>query len=487
MSLAWLFDSFRLFGQGLSFCLLRAPNSRTPITGFASFGLITFFFTGLLTLTSYFRAGEESFFVESAYGGYALLLLALLAASALAANIIGRSSLWLSLASITLVSVSTWTLLLILWTFDLQVYEVSMSGAARIVFGVILLCLFRIYLHFMQPRNAIRIITASLFTLSLLFWPWTQSLQQTIFLSMPSEEEFAAEEFEMADKRQHFDSEAVFSAQSALLQKQLTRISAQNPDKIDLYAIGVAGDGNERVFRNEVEYLGKLLPSRLDAHYLPLVNTLENSDNKAIASFTNLKNTLQDFSGKMDLQQDILLVYLTSHGSKDHKFIVQLGDLPLTQITPGELDSALIDSGIKHQIIIVSACYSGGFIEPLRNKHRLIITAARKDRTSFGCGADSEITWFGKAFWAEAMNEHNDFEQAFMQAKSVIAGWETRADYIASEPQISMGKEMQSHLKLWQKQLPDDRPRLPFFIASKSRAGAQPTVPQPAKDTAGSR
>ena len=177
----------------------------------------------------------------------------------------------------------------------------------------------------------------------------------------------------------------------------------------------------------------------------------------------------------MDLQQDILLVYLTSHGSKDHKFIVQLGDLPLTQITPGELDSALIDSGIKHQIIIVSACYSGGFIEPLRNEHRLIITAARKDRTSFGCGADSEITWFGKAFWAEAMNEHNDFEQAFMQAKSVIAAWETRADYTASEPQISMGKEMQSHLKSWQKQLPANRPKLPFF-ADCPKVGPGPNL-----------
>lgn len=487
MNLAWLFDAFRLLGQGLSFCFLRAPKSRTPITGFASFGLIAVFFSGLLTISNYFRAGENSFFVESAYGGYALLLLVVLAASALAANIIGRKSLWLSLASIATVVISTWTILLIVWTYDLQIYEVSMSGAARIVFGIILLCLLRVHTHFMQPRNALRIIAASLFTLGLSFWPWTQSLQQPIFFEMPSEEDFADAEFEMVDERKQFDIETVFSAQATILQKQLSRISVQNPDKIDLYAIGVAGDGGERVFRNEVEYLGKLLPSRLDAHYLPLVNTLEKGENNAIASFTNLKNVLQDFSGKMDLQQDILLVYLTSHGSKDHKFILQLGNLPLTQITPRELDSALIDSGIKHQIIIVSACYSGGFIEPLRNDHRLIITAARKDRTSFGCGADSDITWFGKAFWADAMNEHNDFEQAFMQAKNDIAGWETKADYTASEPQISMGKEMQAHLQLWKKQLPDNRPKLPFLTTSQSRAGARPTGPQPAKDTAGSR
>lgn len=470
----------------MSFCFLRAPKSRTPITGFASFGLIAFFYTGLMTITSYVRAGDESFFVESAYGGYALLLLALLAASALAANIIGRQSLWLSLASITLVTVSSWTMLLIFWTFDLQVYEVSMSDAATITFGIILLSLCRIYLHFMQPRNAFRIISASLFTVGLSFWPWTQSLQQPIFFAMPSEEDFAEAELEMVDERKQLDIEAVFSAQATLLQKQLARISVQNPDKIDFYAIGVAGDGGERVFRNEVEYLEKLLPSRLDANYLSLVNTLEKGQNNAIASFTNLKNALQDFSGKMDLQEDILLVYLTSHGSKDHKFILQLGNLPLTQITPRELDSVLTDSGIKHQIIIVSACYSGGFIEPLRNEHRLIITAARKDRTSFGCGADSDITWFGKAFWADAMNEHNDFELAFMQAKKDIAGWETKADYTASEPQISMGKEMQAHLQLWKKQLPNNRPKLPFFTMSKSRVEARPTGPQPVKDSASS-
>ena len=342
-------------------------------------------------------------------------------------------------------------------------------------------------MHFMQPRNAFRIIAAGLFTLSLSFWPWTQSLQQPVFFGLLPEDEFIEEEFATEDKRQRFDSEAVFSAQSDLLQKQLDRIAVQNPDKIDLYAIGVAGDGSERVFRNEVEYLEKLLPLRLDANYLPLINTLEGRQGNAIASFTNLKNAMQGLSAKMDQRQDILLVYLTSHGSQDHKFLLQLGNLPLTQITPQELDTALIHSGIKHQIIIISACYSGGFIEPLRNDHRLIITAARKDRTSFGCGADSEITWFGKAFWADAMNEHDDFEQAFMQAKSDIAAWETNADYTASEPQISMGKEMQSHLKSWQKQLPANRPGLRFFATAKPGTMAKPTVPLPAKDKAGSR
>ena len=487
MNLAWLFDAFRLLGQGWSVCWWRAPKSRTPISGFASFGLLAFLFSGLLTITSYFSAGEDPFFVASAYGGYALLILALLAASALAANIIERKSLWLSLASITLVTISAWTTLLIGWTHDLQIYEVPTSVAARAIFGMILLCLFRIYMHFMQPRNAFRIIAAGLFTLSLSFWPWTQSLQQPVFFGLLPEDEFIEEEFATEDKRQRFDSEAVFSAQSDLLQKQLDRIAVQNPDKIDLYAIGVAGDGSERVFRNEVEYLEKLLPLRLDANYLPLINTLEGRQGNAIASFTNLKNAMQGLSAKMDQRQDILLVYLTSHGSQDHKFLLQLGNLPLTQITPQELDTALIHSGIKHQIIIISACYSGGFIEPLRNDHRLIITAARKDRTSFGCGADSEITWFGKAFWADAMNEHDDFEQAFMQAKSDIAAWETNADYTASEPQISMGKEMQSHLKSWQKQLPANRPGLRFFATAKPGTMAKPTVPLPAKDKAGSR
>jgi hypothetical protein len=461
VTLAWLADSFRLLGQGLSFCFLRAPKSGTPISGFASFSLLAALFAALITATSYFKAGDDSFFFETGYGEIALLLLAILLASALAAGLIQRKALWLSLASLALVCIGTWTMLLYLWTYDSNTYEVPRSVAARVVFGILLLCLFRIYWHLMQPRKAWRVTLAALFTLSLCFKPWQMHLYQPIYMSTDFSEEYAEDE-----PLWNYDAEQVFSAQADILQKQLARISNGQPGKIDLYGIGVAGDGSETVFRNEVEYLGRLLPLRLNAQYLPLINSEKGNPDIAIASAANLKSVVQAFSKKMDPEQDILLLYLTSHGSKSHEFVLGLGNLPMTQITPERLNRVLNESGIKHQVVIVSACYSGGYIEPLKSDNRLVITAARKDRTSFGCGADSEITWFGNAFWAMAMNKTVDFESGFVAANKTISGWERKDGQTASEPQISVGKKIHEQLGMWYAQFPKDLPTVAFKPAA---------------------
>ena len=36
----------------------------------------------------------------------------------------------------------------------------------------------------------------------------------------------------------------------------------------------------------------------------------------------------------------------------------------------------LNDSGVKWKIVVISACFSGGYIEPLKDDHSLIVTAA---------------------------------------------------------------------------------------------------------------
>jgi hypothetical protein len=472
MSFYWLKDTFRLLTQGISFCFLRAPKSSIPISGFSSFCFLAIIFTATFTVISYFKAGADSFFFENSYGAIAVLLLVLLISSALAATLIQRKVLWLSLASLALVCINMWTILLSIWTYKLNVFEIPSSIPARIIFGIILLCLLRIYAHLMQPRKAWRIILAALFTLSLCYRPWQQNLYQPIFMSTYGDEEFAEEQASW-----NYNVESVFSAQADILQKQLSTLSTQKADKIDLYAIGVAGDGSERVFRNEAEYLQQFLPKQLKAHYLPLINSEEGNPGIAIASFTNLKTAVFGVAQKMDPAQDILMVYLTSHGSKNHEFLLQLGNLPLTQITPEQLNQVLNESGIKHQIIIISACYSGGYIEPLQNDNRLIITAARKDRTSFGCGAESDITWFGNAFWVMAMNKTRNFEEAFSLANKTISFWEKKEKEIPSLPQMSVGKEMHQHLSRWQTQLPKKLDAIVFKpTQSPSKIKAQPAA-----------
>jgi Peptidase C13 family len=249
-----------------------------------------------------------------------------------------------------------------------------------------------------------------------------------------------------------------------LLQQQVKALDNQRPDKIDLYAIGMAADGHENVFRNEVLFLQKLLAARFDNQhrFIRLINTFEATDKQTLATARNLTTALSAVSEKMDREQDILLLYITTHGGRDHQLSVQLSNLPMTQITPEQLDAFLDASQIKHQVIVISACYSGGFIEPLKNENRMIITAASKDRTSFGCGAESEITWFGNAFWAMAMNETRDFEKAYTLAKKTIADWENKDQQTPSQPQIYAGNQIRKHLATWQTQLPETAPTVAF-------------------------
>ena len=57
----------------------------------------------------------------------------------------------------------------------------------------------------------------------------------------------------------------------------------------------------------------------------------------------------------------------------------------------------------RNLVIVISACYSGGFIDALKDERTLVMTAARADRTSFGCSDDSDFTYFGRALFAEAL------------------------------------------------------------------------------------
>ena len=63
-------------------------------------------------------------------------------------------------------------------------------------------------------------------------------------------------------------------------------------------------------------------------------------------------------------------------------------------------------------------------------------TAARADRVSFGCSEQSDFTYFGRALFAEALQETDDIVQAFTLASAKVAEREQADDYQASEPQL---------------------------------------------------
>jgi len=220
--------------------------------------------------------------------------------------------------------------------------------------------------------------------------------------------------------------ETALYRQSALLGKALEAMAPRSSGTVNLYFLGVAGEGSQEVFRREVDFVR----SQFDAdfgtrgHSLVLVNSRNTVDSTPMATLTSIRQALGAIAGAMDRQQDILFLFITSHGSRDHEISLGLPGMDLAALSARDLGAALKESGIRWKVVVLSACYSGGFIDDVRDPNTLIITAARHDRRSFGCADENDFTYFGRAFFKESLPKSTSFENAFARADRLITEWE---------------------------------------------------------------
>lgn len=229
-----------------------------------------------------------------------------------------------------------------------------------------------------------------------------------------------------------------------------------------LYVVGVAGDASEDVFRNEVRFLVDDVATRLgaDSRALALVNHADalEAPGTPLATPDNLRHALAAIGAHMRRERDVLLLYLTMHGSPEHELWLQLPDGREDAITPEALRDALDASGIVNRVVVVSACFSGGFVPALRGPDTLVLTAARADRPSFGCGSESTITFFGHAWLLDGLNADRDFARAWRLAARAIKQRERKLGYERSGPQIATGARIGYTLARWRATLPVDPP-----------------------------
>jgi hypothetical protein len=267
--------------------------------------------------------------------------------------------------------------------------------------------------------------------------------------------------------------EQVIYTQPGMVRQAISRLSPRVPDKTNLYLVTFAGDGGEDVFRNEAEYAAQLFTKRFGAtaHAIVLENNPSTLQSHPLANWSNLEDTLDQLSHVMKSDEDVLVLYMTSHGDEDHNLLVDMDPLPLDQIGAPDLASILKKRPFKWKVVVVNACYSGGFVPDLRGPGTLVLTAARSDRSSFGCGSDSDITYFGKAWLVDALNKTDNFVDAFQFAKNDIAGWEKEQKLTPSEPQMDVGSGIAQQLALWRKEVTPG-PAVPFNPPPPSTNGA---------------
>ncbi|WP_165967481.1 C13 family peptidase [Luteimonas aestuarii] len=234
----------------------------------------------------------------------------------------------------------------------------------------------------------------------------------------------------------------------------LAAMPAQRPGAVDLYVVGFAGDGNEQVFGNEVAYLRTLMAQRHgnEGRTLVLANRPDarRREDTPLATLDNLRHALAGIAATMDPEEDLLLVYLASHGTARHQLAVGQPGLFETFLKPTQLRVALDDAGIPRRVVIVSACYSGGFIPALQDAGTIVLTAARHDRTSFGCGDTESATYFGRALLVEGMNRDGGLLDAFQYARRQVARREKMDRLTPSEPQMDVGSDALARLQAWE-------------------------------------
>ena len=243
--------------------------------------------------------------------------------------------------------------------------------------------------------------------------------------------------------------ERLFHRQGELIERALAELRPGRPGVREHYFVGFAPDASQDVFLREVRYAKRLFDERFGAagRSIALASSYDALEELPIASVTNLGRALRRIGAVMNADEDVLVLFVSAHGSPEQRLSASQPPLELTPLTPTALARMLQDAGIKWRVVVVSACYSGGFIEPLRDDNSIVITASAADRPSFGCEGGREFTYFGQAYFRDALAKTASFTEAFDIARQLVAQQEAAEGLPASLPQIAAGHAIGEMLK----------------------------------------
>jgi hypothetical protein len=222
----------------------------------------------------------------------------------------------------------------------------------------------------------------------------------------------------------------------------LDALKPQRPGVVDAYVVVVALDGDP-VFSREAREAGRVLASRFDAagHTIVLANDEGGSKADAPGSPQSLSLALARVAELMDRNEDVLVLYSTSHGEPDaglvYKDLQRGGGL----ISPARLAGMLGSLGFRNRLLILQACFSGQFVPALKSPATIVVTAAAADRSSFGCQAGNDWTFFGDALVNHAFRQPLPLDVQLQRASTLIAAAEGREQLTPSNPQVNTGSD----------------------------------------------
>jgi hypothetical protein len=299
-----------------------------------------------------------------------------------------------------------------------------------------------------NPHRAPRVAAALLLGLTLVVNNWFQTSRHWYPERSDVSAETAAQPLKLTQE--------LMELQPRILTTKLQALAPERPGVIDLYAITFAPYADEDVFKRESQLVAGVMQERFDAggRTLQLVNHRDTIREWPWATPLNLQRTIQRIAQRMNRDEDLIFIHLTSHGAREGSLAAEFWPLELDALTPQMLKRWLDEAGIRYRVISVSACFSGSWIAPLAGPGTLVMTAADSEHTSYGCGRGSELTFFGRAMFDEQLRRTLSFEQAHAAARKVIDKREREAGKTDgfSNPQISVGADVRDRLARFEAQ-----------------------------------
>jgi hypothetical protein len=419
--------------------LLRRRWPPDFVAGFDVVAALVVLNLAVWALLDRLHAERHAEFVSDALFGWACYLLLGLLACALIARAQSRAAPTRPLLAVAL-SVAPFVLTLLWLLGDLNaVAQHPLTGAAVAILYLALLALRVLGAAF----GPLRLRPALLAVALVLASPWMIG-----WLDLDTRLWVLPDTSEAQDDLDPGEAEALLYDQPARIAAVVERVTPSEPPTPHAYFVGFAGDAEPEVFSREAQFARQVFATRFGSadRSVLLVNDAGDRDSWPLASLSGLSQTLKLLATRMDPDEDVLVLFLTSHGSADG-LEVRNGSLPLAQLAPEDLRQALDDSGIRWRVVVVSACYAGVFVDALKNDTTAIVTAADAAHSSFGCQEDRELTWFGEAFLKDSLPGSASLEEAFAKASGLIARREDAEHQVHSNPQLFVGAQMRDKLR----------------------------------------
>ena len=258
---------------------------------------------------------------------------------------------------------------------------------------------------------------------------------------------------------------------SRLLAKALDAVKSGKKGKVEAFVL-VAGLDADPVFDREARETVRVLTRRYGADgRVVLLSTggLRTKSNPTPqGSIANLGIALAGIAEKMNRNEDVLILYSTSHGTPGKGIVFKDGDTATGFAAPALLKYWLDDLGLDRRLLMISACYSGQFVPVLQSEQTVIVTAASASRPSFGCAPGNDWTFFGDALINNALRKNQSMEAAAAEAFGLIRSWEDAYSVRYSDPQVFIGGKA---AKGWLAKLESTIPAEPTKPVGKPAAG----------------